>query len=122
MKLKISELSTPGDGPILVCDEEMNDIAEFYHNEHATVGQSYETALMLARTLVEAVNTHAPTEANSAFIDIVFDGPGGPEGGRFVEVEDASGCSISIGEWINRSDGYWVLRLAELDRNDGVKR
>jgi hypothetical protein len=32
----------------------VNDIAEFFHNERHTVGQSYETALMLARSLVEA--------------------------------------------------------------------
>lgn len=46
-------------------------------------------------------------------IDIVFDGPPGPEAGRFVEVEDAWGKSISIGEWIKRADGYWVLRLPQ---------
>jgi hypothetical protein len=54
MKLSISEPEPREAGPILVCDEELNDIAEFYHNEHATVGQSYETALKLAQTLVDA--------------------------------------------------------------------
>lgn len=45
-------------------------------------------------------------------IDIVFDGPPGPESGRFIEVEDpATGASISIGKWIKRDDGYWVLRI-----------
>ncbi len=44
-------------------------------------------------------------------IDIVFDGPPGPEGGRFVEVEDDS-KSVSIGRWIRRDDGYWVLRIS----------
>ena len=38
-------------------------------------------------------------------VDIVFDGPPGPESGRFVEVEDASGNSIKFGEWIERKDG-----------------
>lgn len=52
MKLYISEPSERHAGPILVCDEAHNDIAEFYHNEHATVGQSYETALALAQKLV----------------------------------------------------------------------
>lgn len=47
-----------------------------------------------------------------ARVDIVFDGPPGPEGGRFVEVEDASGKSIRFGEWVHREDGYWVLRLS----------
>lgn len=53
-------------------------------------------------------------------IDIVFDGPPGPECGRFVEVEDSSRKSISVGEWRLRNDGYWVLRIpwpqAELAR------
>lgn len=49
-------------------------------------------------------------------IDIVFDGPPGPEAGRFVEVEDVYGNSLSvnaerIAPWIQRVDGYWVLRL-----------
>lgn len=39
---------------ILVADEDSNDIAEFFHSDHATVGQSYETALMLANALVAA--------------------------------------------------------------------
>lgn len=52
MKLYVSEPSERHAGPILVHDEDHNDIAEFYHNEHATVGQSYETALALAQKLV----------------------------------------------------------------------
>ena len=44
-------------------------------------------------------------------IDIVFDGPPGPTAGRFVEVEDDTGKSISFGEWVERPDGYWALRL-----------
>lgn len=47
----------------------------------------------------------------SEFIDIVFDGPPGKVTGRFVEVENQAGQSISIGEWIERDDGYWVLRV-----------
>jgi hypothetical protein len=54
MKLEI--VSDDRDHAILVCDEDHNDIAEFYHSDHATVSQSYETALMLARKLVEAQN------------------------------------------------------------------
>lgn len=44
------------------------------------------------------------------YIDIVFDGPPS-QPGRFVEVEDPSKSSISVGEWVQRDDGYWVLRL-----------
>jgi hypothetical protein len=46
-------------------------------------------------------------------IDIVFDGPPAPSAGRLVEVEDSSGCSISIGDWFQRDDGYWVLRIPD---------
>lgn len=45
------------------------------------------------------------------FIDIVFDGPPGPESGRFVEVEDPDGRSINVGTWIDRGDGLWALRI-----------
>jgi hypothetical protein len=45
------------------------------------------------------------------FLDFVFDGPPGPEGGRFVEVENDRGESVRIGEWLQRDDGYWVLRV-----------
>lgn len=45
------------------------------------------------------------------FIDIVFDGPPSNESGRFVEVENPQGQSISVGEWIDRGDGLWALRI-----------
>lgn len=44
-------------------------------------------------------------------IDIVFDGPPGSEGGRFVEVEDMKGQSVHTGTWLQREDSYWVLRI-----------
>jgi len=42
---------------------------------------------------------------------IVFDGPPSHESGRFIEVEDASGKGIKVGQWHDRGDGYWELRL-----------
>jgi hypothetical protein len=45
-------------------------------------------------------------------IDIVFDGPPSHESGRFIEIEDSrSHKSIKVGEWIDRGDGTWALRL-----------
>lgn len=44
-------------------------------------------------------------------IDIVFDGPPSHESGRFVEVEDDTGASVNVGEWVQRPNGYWALRL-----------
>jgi len=41
-------------------------------------------------------------------IRIRFDGPPGPECGRFIEVENMLGASISIGEWIEDSNGNGV--------------
>lgn len=49
------------------------------------------------------------------YIDIVFDGAPGAVSGRFVEVEDPNGWSADVGTWIERSDGYWVLRITEED-------
>lgn len=49
----------------------------------------------------------------SSFIDIVFDGPPEHKAGRFVEVEDEQGQSINAGEWIQRPDGYWALRISD---------
>jgi hypothetical protein len=48
-----------------------------------------------------------------SYLDIVFDGPPGPTCGRFVEVEDPNGASIRLGEWVQRDDGYWVLRIPD---------
>ncbi|TCM51396.1 hypothetical protein [Kribbella sp. VKM Ac-2568] len=44
-------------------------------------------------------------------INIVFDGPPAHDGGRFVEVETDDGRSMRIGQWLERADGRWVLRI-----------
>ncbi len=46
----------------------------------------------------------------SKAMDIVFDGPPGPQSGRFIEVESPPGTSIKLGEWIELPP-YWVLRF-----------
>ena len=51
-------------------------------------------------------------QMRTEYIDIVFDGLPSHEGGRFVEVEDHTGRSISFGEWVKRPDGYWALRFS----------
>jgi hypothetical protein len=43
--------------------------------------------------------------------DLVFDGPPGPEGGRFVEAERDDGTSFRLGQWLSREDNMWVLRV-----------
>lgn len=47
-------------------------------------------------------------------INILFDGPPSHESGRFVEVETDDGKSVNAGEWIEREDGLWSLRITEL--------
>ena len=47
-------------------------------------------------------------------INVVFDGPPGPTPGRFVEVETDEGLSLRVGEWIEREDGWWALRISKL--------
>lgn len=49
----------------------------------------------------------------ASFISIVFDGPPGPTAGRFVEVENDRGQSFSAGEWRERPDGLWELRIPQ---------
>jgi len=49
------------------------------------------------------------------FLDIVFDGPPRHESGRFVEVEDPTGKSVCAGEWIDRGNGFWALRIRIAD-------
>lgn len=48
---------------------------------------------------------------SDTYIDIVFDGPPAHESGHFIEVENPEGASIRVGEWVEREDGYWVLRI-----------
>lgn len=50
-------------------------------------------------------------------IRIVFDGPPSHESGRFVEVENTEGESISVGEWHKRPDGLHELRIRGVDLN-----
>jgi hypothetical protein len=47
-------------------------------------------------------------------VNSVFDGLPGPDGGRFIEVETENGKSVRVGEWIERPDGFWALRITEL--------
>lgn len=52
------------------------------------------------------------------YIDVVFDGPPSVPAPRFVEAEDPDGNSIRAGEWINRGDGYWALRIYSIPEDE----
>lgn len=57
-----------------------------------------------------------PSLPEPGYIDIVFDGPPGPESGGFVEVEDENGCSISVGTWLEYEEHkpMSVLRIPRI--------
>ena len=64
------------------------------------------------RLAAELAEARKQLEAKpSGELRFVCDAAPGPEGGRFVEVEDASGNSIRAGEWRQRGDGLWELRV-----------
>ena len=50
-----------------------------------------------------------------AAVNVVFDGPPSHESGRFVEVEDDEGRSVKVGEWRQRPNGWWALRITDED-------
>jgi len=50
-----------------------------------------------------------PNSKHTPGLVIRFDGPPGPEAGRFVEVE-IDGRSVSVGEWVEQGN-YWLLVL-----------
>jgi hypothetical protein len=43
-------------------------------------------------------------------INIVFDGPPGPDGGQFIEVETDDGHSLRIGQWLEHPKRLRVRR------------
>lgn len=53
-------------------------------------------------------------------INVIFDGPPSAESGRFIEVELDDGSSINAGEWIQRTNGLWALRITELPGAPGA--
>jgi len=54
-------------------------------------------------------------QPRSRHIDIVFDRPPGPVSPQFIEVENDIARSITFGCWLQRPDGYWVLRFTAED-------
>lgn len=71
--LTVNEPTEHAADAIYVHDEDDNDIATFFHSEHATVGQSYETALRLATLLVKANNGPSPADPIRAALVLIRD-------------------------------------------------
>lgn len=64
---------------------------------------------------LEAALADSATADAQHYVDIVFDGPPGPESGRFVESENMEGASVKAGTWIDRGNGLWALRIPTAD-------
>ena len=104
-------------------EEHAQDIADLMNMAFDAGRESDEKEVELYRSQLNDANHRvaelqeqlhsalSETAAPAYHIDIVFDGPPGPEAGRFVEVEDNAGRSLKFGEWVHRPDGYWVLRF-----------
>lgn len=90
----------------------------------ATDGDRFCTSMARAAKQTEAflAALAATADGEEKYIDIVFDGPPGPESGRFVESENMAGASINAGRWIDRGNGLWALRIATADAPPAVER
>ncbi len=73
--------------------------------------RALSAAKQMRRELADANTALGVLKPPPYSVDIVFDGPPGPESGRFIEVENGDGKSISWGSWFERADGYHVLRI-----------
>lgn len=78
-------------------DEHRQRLLRYYENQMEMIRNS---GAAMARRSVE-----------HRFFDVVFGGPPGHVSGRFIGVEDEHGAGIRVGEWIERADGYWALRI-----------
>lgn len=95
------------------------DVQEILNNPmQAFLRASIESTECLAADLLDARARIAELEARAPVVTgtgdglrIIFDGPPGPEGGRFVEVETKDGRSVNAGMWRQRQDGMWELEL-----------
>ncbi len=69
----------------------------------------YERHAVLNHQGVMADSCPGGREVTLTGVTVVFDGPPGPEPGRFIEVENPeTGESIKLGEWYE-IDGLWYL-------------
>ena len=94
-----------------------------------SLGQGVSSELTLGpegRELIKAVSrmiapvvcateriAHPLQHVNLEQVHIMCDGAPGPVSGRFVEVEDADGKSISLGSWSRRGE-FWALTFKAL--------
>jgi hypothetical protein len=115
------ENATTGEVTITPMREDYDKLVELLPEGHPERDAALPEASQPARrgildpSVYDETDQHRTT-ATQRNIDIVFDGPPGPESGRLVEVESPPGKSISFGQWVQREDGYWVLRFVQSEK------
>lgn len=97
------------------------------------IGYQAITHALLALTAHEVIDSDASSKgcdcgcdepSGSTYVDVMFDGPPGPESGRFIEVENQHRASIQFGEWVATPhvDARDPKRAARLDADTTVTR
>ena len=101
--------------PAVVPDAQQYDWREDWNRVQTRIGYDENThvdAMHRLAAYIERLEAERDALlAERTLVDIVFDGPPSHESGRFVEVEDMSGAGVRVGEWIDRGNGYWALRI-----------
>jgi hypothetical protein len=113
----------------LIIESTEKELGEAITSHEETVAELAATGRLAAKAAIAMYSCEAAVEAdvepfhrggpaplirNGKKVEhglyIVFDGPPGPESGRFVEVEDEEGRSVQTqASWTKRKDGFWVL-------------
>jgi len=107
LRILVSELAIHLRHTVRVMDDAMEAVASLAID--AAKRHDKRVAELMAANRVEVDRRRV---AEGAFeVNIVLDSLPGPDGGRFVEIEDADGHSISIGEWALRPGGDAVLTV-----------
>jgi hypothetical protein len=108
---------------------DLNDACALVVSAGLATGHADSAAQLVAEVLDQVADMRAEIDrlqkiiktASSDYIDIVFTAPPGPgDECVFVEAENTRGESIRVGEWVERTDGFWALRIpskhAEIER------
>lgn len=84
-----------------------------YHNKGSrnSVAVMRDCAVRAFNHYAAALRSGSGETGEAEVVHVVFDGPPGHESGRFVECEAPDGRSINAGEWHERADGFWELRI-----------
>jgi hypothetical protein len=75
-----------------------------------------DSALAFTAAWMAARDYYHDLQASEEEVHLIFDGPPGPEGPRFIEAENDCGQSIAVGEWRGPQFGVWALVIPRVLR------